>query len=65
MRKIKYAYSDKYIDILERDILGRSVSLSREDVYRLAFGVHFQEANFDRRPLSKMKKDILKELGII
>ena len=65
LRKIKYAYSDKYIDILERDILGRSVSLSREDVYRLAFGVHFQEANFDRRPLSKMKKDILKELGII
>ncbi|WCM41907.1 hypothetical protein MG290_13335 [Flavobacterium sp. CBA20B-1] len=41
------------------------VTLDRDEVYRLAFGVHFQEAKFDRRPLSKMKKDILIELGII
>jgi hypothetical protein len=40
-------------------------TLWRSDVYRLAFGVQLDEAKFDRRPLSKMKKDILKELGII
>ncbi|MFP9114441.1 hypothetical protein ACLI1A_10900 [Flavobacterium sp. RHBU_3] len=64
LRKIKDAYSEDYIDMLESKILG-GVTLDRDEVYRLAFGVHFQEAKFDRRPLSKMKKDILIELGII
>jgi len=64
LRKIKDAYSEDYIDMLESNILG-GVTLDRDEVYRLAFGVHFQEAKFDRRPLSKMKKDILIELGII
>lgn len=64
LRKIKDAYSEDYIEMLESKILG-GVTLERDEVYRLAFGVHFQEAKFDRRPLSKMKKDILIELGII
>lgn len=64
LRKIKDAYSEDYIEMLENKILG-GVTLDRDEVYRLAFGVHFQEAKFDRRPLSKMKKDILIELGII
>jgi hypothetical protein len=65
LRKIKDAYSEDYIDMLENQILGSGISLNRDEVYRLAFGVHFQEAQFDRRPLSKMKKDILIELGVI
>lgn len=64
LRKIKDAYSEDYIDMLESNILGGMI-LDRDEVYRLAFGVHFQEAKFDRRPLSKMKKDVLTELGII
>lgn len=64
LRRIKDAYSEDYIEMLESKILG-GVTLERDEVYRLAFGVHFQEAKFDRRPLSKMKKDILIELGII
>lgn len=64
LRKIKDAYSEDYIDMLESQILD-GITLNRDEVYRLAFGVHFQEAKFDRRPLSKMKKDILIELGII
>lgn len=64
LRKIKDAYSEDYIEMLENKILG-GITLDRDEVYRLAFGVHFQEAKFDRRPLSKMKKDILIELGII
>lgn len=63
LRKIKDTYSDNYIDMLETQILG--MSLDRDEIYRLAFGVHFHESKFDRRPLSKMKKDILIELGII
>ncbi|MCX8524685.1 hypothetical protein OF897_12250 [Chryseobacterium formosus] len=66
LRRIKDAYSEDYIDMLENNILsGSGITLDRNEVYRLAFGVHFQEAKFDRRPLSKMKKDILIELGII
>lgn len=64
LRKIKDAYSEDYIEMLESKVLG-GITLNREDVYRLAFGVHLEEAKFDRRPLSKMKKDILIELGII
>lgn len=63
LRKIKDSYSENYIDMLESQILG--MSLDRDEIYRLAFGVHFHESKFDRRPLSKMKKDILIELGII
>lgn len=65
LRRIKDAYSENYIDMLENQVLGHKITLDRTEVYRLAFGVHFQEAKFDRRPLSKMKKDILIELGII
>ena len=61
--KIRQAYSDKYIDMLNDSLKG--VNLSKEEVYRLAFGVHYEDDKFDRRPLSKMKKDILTELGII
>ncbi|CAI8764933.1 hypothetical protein [Chryseobacterium sp. IT-36CA2] len=64
LRNIKDAYSEDYIEMLEKNIL-KGVKLDRDEVYRLAFGVHFQEAKFDRRPMSKMKKDILIELGII
>lgn len=59
--KIRYAYSDEYIKTLHTLVGGK---LTKEEVYRLAFGVHFDEDNHDRRPLSKMKKDILTELGI-
>lgn len=62
--KIRQAYSDKYIDILNES-LENKIHLSKEEVYRLAFGVHYEEDKFDRRPLSKLKKDILTELGII
>lgn len=62
--KIRQAYSDKYIDILNNS-LEKKIHLSKEEVYRLAFGVHYEDDKFDRRPLSKLKKDILTELGII
>jgi hypothetical protein len=63
LRKIRDTYSENYLEMLENQILG--VSLDREEIYRLTFGVHIQDALFDRRPLSKMKKDILIELGVI
>ncbi len=65
LRKIKDFYSENYIEMLESQILNNVTHLDRKEVYRLAFGVHYDEAKFDRRPLSKMKKDILAELEII
>ena len=63
LKLLKDIYSDRYLQILYNDILKRKVDKS--EIYRLAFGTYIDEANFDRRPLSKMKKDILTELGII
>lgn len=60
--RIRNVYSDTYLQKLSK-LLGTSVS--DEELYRLAFGTYMEEASFDKRPLSRMKRDILKELGII
>ncbi|WP_152971471.1 hypothetical protein [Lacinutrix algicola] len=60
----KQAYSDRYLTILEDNIL-KGFHLSRKDIYRLVFGVYMENKNFEKRPFSKFKKDILSELGII
>lgn len=64
LRRLRDVYSDKYLKMLKKNIL-KGTSISDEEVYRLAFGTHIDETKFDRRPLSKMKKDILEELGIL
>ncbi len=63
LRKIKDAYSDRYLQILATQYKG--LNTSEEELYRLAFGTEIEESKFSNRPLSKMKKDILIELGII
>lgn len=60
---IKKVYSDTYLSKLKK-LLGSSV-ISEEEIYRLAFGVYINESDFVKRPLSKMKRDLLKELNII
>ena len=39
--------------------------ISNEEIYRLAFGTSFEEKDFQKRPLSRMKRDILDELGML
>lgn len=65
LRSIRDNYSHTYLDSLRVILNETSINLSDAEIYRLAFGVHLEEDKLDRRPLSKMKKDILKELGII
>lgn len=65
LRAIKDGYSPAYLENLKAIFKGGKTVLLDSEIYRLAFGVHYEEDKFDRRPLSKMKKDILKELGII
>lgn len=63
LRQLRDSYSVDYLNMVKTTILVNTIS--DEEIYRLAFGTHINEDKFDRRPLSKMKKDILTELGII
>ena len=62
LRRIRDIYSESYLQNLSKLYKG---IISEEEIYRLAFGVYLKETEFDKRPLSKMKRDILIELGII
>ncbi|PDS23296.1 hypothetical protein [Flavobacterium branchiophilum] len=59
---IRYKYSKKYLEVLEKMTKGK---FTEEELFRLAFGTEINSINFESRPFSKLKKDILKELGII
>jgi len=61
--KTKEAYTTKYISNMLSNYPG--ARLSFKEVYRLAFGAEFDEADFHKKPLSKFKKDILRELKLI
>jgi hypothetical protein len=58
---LKKACSTSYLESL-KSILKESIKGS--DLYRLAFGIYLKDNHLHRRPRSKLKKDILTELGI-
>lgn len=62
--EIRKNYTSEYLKLLISTI-NPNLNLSIEEAYRLAFGVYYEPEKFNKRPLSKMKKDILTELGII
>lgn len=59
---LKKVYSAGHLNSLQKLL---KMSIQPEEIYRLAFGVHLKDSELVKRPLSKMKKDILRELGII
>jgi len=61
---IRYKFSDNYLSILLSQIL-KGIHIPKADLYRLAFGTELAETDFHKRPLSKFKRDILTELGIV
>ncbi|WP_179321175.1 hypothetical protein [Winogradskyella helgolandensis] len=63
--RLRKLYSVDYLLKLKGLLSTVDNNVSMEELYRLAFGTHVEEKNFIKRPLSKMKRDILKELGII
>ncbi|WP_299836031.1 hypothetical protein [uncultured Tenacibaculum sp.] len=63
--KIRQLYSDSYLENLSNIMNNKGVVISNEEMYRLAFSTQLNETRFKDRPLSRMKRDILKELGII
>lgn len=63
--RLRKLYSIDYLLKLKGLLKSVDSNVSMEELYRLAFGAHYEERNFSKRPLSKMKKDILIELGMI
>lgn len=63
--RIRQIYSDSYLENLFKMMNKKEVIISNEEMYRLAFSTQLNEYKFKERPLSRMKRDILKELGII
>lgn len=57
-------YSDAYLQQLLNQ-LGKNFNLSQEEAYRMLFGTELLESKDNDRPLSKLKRDILIELGVI
>jgi hypothetical protein len=61
--ELRYKYSENYLHTLFHTTF-KDVTISKQEVYRMIFGVEVDENDFHKRPFSKFKKDILSELGI-
>lgn len=59
---LRYKYSDKYLEELQKMTKNK---FTKPELYRLAFGAEINETDFEKRPFSKLKKDILKESKIL
>ncbi len=69
LMEFKQKYPTGYLKQLMQDILKdasrNGYTLTIEDVYRMLFGTELQQDKFLDRPLSKMKYDILHDMGIV
>jgi len=60
------SFSSEYLKILFEKKLGDfHEEKTQAEVYRMLFGTELYPEDFRKRPLSKLKYDILKDLGII
>lgn len=57
---LRYKYSDNYIDILINKTF--EGIMSKEEIYRMIFGIEIKEEDYHKRPFSKFKHDIIEEL---
>lgn len=63
-----YTFATKYSKTYLQDVLSETVKnlkISQEEAYRILFGTEMYPDKDNDRPLSKFKRDILKELGVI
>ncbi len=58
---LRYKYSENYIDILLNKTFS-NLALSKEEIYRMIFGIETKEEDYHKRPFSKFKHDIIEEL---
>ncbi len=62
--QLRNVLNDNYLEILQKHTYPH-LNISEDELYRLAFGTYREEGDLHKRPFSKLKKDILKELGIV
>ena len=62
--ELKGKYSDSYLKTLFEDLF-KGLSVHRKDAYRYLFGTEYKDREFHKRPMSKFKKDIIKELRLL
>ena len=53
----------QYLDNLLKNVLQDFAPKSKEEIYRMLFGTEMLSENQDKRPLSKLKHDLLEEIG--
>lgn len=53
----------QYIENLFKNVLQDFAPKSKEEIYRMLFGTEMLSENQDKRPLSKLKHDLLEEIG--
>ena len=58
---LRYKYSENYLDILMNKTFTK-IKISKNEIYRMVFGIEIEEENFHKRPFSKFKRDIIEEL---
>lgn len=58
---LRYKYSDNYLRILLEKTFG-DLDISKEERYRLIFGIELDSEDYHKRPFSKFKNDIITEL---
>jgi hypothetical protein len=58
---LRYKYSDNYLNILLEKTFG-NLNISKEERYRLIFGIELDEKNHHKKIFSKFKNDIIKDL---
>jgi len=59
---LRYKYSNNYLDILLNKTFTREFYMSKEEAYRMVFGIEINEEDYHKRPFSKFKKNIIEEL---
>lgn len=59
----RYICSDKYLEILQRQF--PALGKSKSELYRFAFGNYYDETEFNKRPFSKLARDVAEQLGLI
>lgn len=57
---LRYKYPENYLKILSDTF--QNISITKEESYRMIFGIEINEDDFHKRPFSKFKKDIIEEL---
>jgi len=58
---LRYKYSKNYLDILLNKTFS-GLLMSKEEAYRMVFGIEIKEEDYHKRPFSKFKHDIIEEL---